>query len=139
VKVYFDTSALVPLFIAEVFTAPLQTFLSQHTIEPLLTDWAAAEFASALALRQRMKLTTLEESAAVAAAFAAWADPLLTPVPRSDFQRARELTLRPEIAIRAGDALHLAAAERLGAMLATFDRGLIQAARGIGLACALVS
>ncbi|MDX2238457.1 MAG: type II toxin-antitoxin system VapC family toxin [Hyphomonadaceae bacterium] len=138
--VYFDTSALLPLFLTEGTTPAVHTFVATVGQPLIISEWAVTEFSSALSLRVRVKSIAAHEADAVNGAL----DALLAAnapiaLARIDFHRARSFVADAALNIRAGDALHLAAAERLGAMLATFDRGLMQAARSIGLPCAAIS
>ncbi len=48
-------------------------------------------------------------------------------------ERAGRLLERFELGLRAGDALHLAIAQRLGTPLVTLDRRLATAAAAVGL------
>jgi predicted nucleic acid-binding protein len=50
----------------------------------------------------------------------------------SDVAQAGDYLRRFDLALSAPDAIHIAAAQRLGARLVTFDRGMARAAQALG-------
>jgi predicted nucleic acid-binding protein len=122
--VYVDTSALVALIVKEPGSGGVAGWYASVKSDLVSVAWAVTEFGSALGLKQR----TAQLNAAQAQA--AWArferlvanDLRLLPVEVTDLHRAAMLTLDAASGIRAGDALHLACAERAGAKsIATLD------------------
>ena len=86
--------------------------------------WCVPEFASALGIKQRTAQLDAPQAQAAWARFERLAahDLQLMPVDAECFQRAAMLTLDAATALRAGDALHLACAERADAKrIATLD------------------
>jgi hypothetical protein len=84
-----------------------------------------AEFGSALGLKQRTAQLDADQARAAWERFERLvaSDLRLLPVEPTDFHRAALLTLDAASGIRAGDALHLACAERSGARtLVTLDK-----------------
>jgi uncharacterized protein len=123
--VYVDTSALVALIVNEPGSAAVAAWYASTKSELVSAAWCVTEFGSALGMKQR----TAQLDAAQAQQ--AWerfqrlvaGDLRLLSVEPVDFHRAARLTLDGASGIRAGDALHLACAERAGAKsLATLDK-----------------
>jgi predicted nucleic acid-binding protein len=134
--VYVDTSALVALIVNEPGSAAVASWYSSSRSELVSAAWCVTEFGSALGLKQRT------EQLDAAQAQAAWDrferlvanDLRLLPVETVDFHRAAMLTLDAASGIRAGDALHLACAERAGAKgLATLDAVMAKNAQRVKL------
>jgi len=134
--IYVDTSALVALIVSEPGSATVAAWYSATRSELVSAAWCVTEFGSALGLKQR----TAQLDAAQAQA--AWErferlvanDLRLLPVEATDFHRAAMLTLDAASGIRAGDALHLACAERAGAKaLVTLDGVMAKNARRVRL------
>jgi uncharacterized protein len=123
--IYVDTSALVALIVNEPGSAGVAAWYAATKSELVSAAWCVTEFGSALGLKQRTAQLDADQ------ALAAWErferlvanDLRLLAVEPIDFHRAALLALDAASAIRAGDALHLACAERAGAKsLATLDR-----------------
>ena len=97
--------------------------------------FAAAEVASALSRLVRMALLT-EADASRLADFDAWRAAMSLPVDigASDARLAFIYVRRFDLGLRAPDALHLAVARRLDAILVTLDRRLATAAHELGVA-----
>jgi len=140
-RAYVDTSVLVAAHTREPHTALAQAWLAEQSGGGLiLSTWALVECDSALAIKRRRG--ELDEAGQMAASadidvFAASFAPLATPQ-EVDHQRARELCRQAVSGLRAGDALHLATALRLGVThLATLDQVLAGNAARHGLALAI--
>lgn len=134
-SLYADTSLLVPLITRDALNDRAEQFLDEAKPTLLISDFAAAEFASALALRVRASEMTAEIARVAFAAFDAWASrfgPRLETT-TGDVARAEKFVRRLDLNLRAPDALHIAIAQRHGAALATFDARMADAARALGL------
>ncbi len=133
---YLDTSVLLPTLIAEPATEAVYEFLGADGQELLISDFAAAEVASALSRLLRMDLLTDADASARLADFDAWRAAIgsLVDVAASDARLAYIYARRFDLGLRAPDALHLAIARRLDATLVTLDRRLATAAREMGIA-----
>ena len=101
-----------------------------------VSDFAAAEPASAIARRVRTKELSVSEARDAFAGFDIW---MTRNVHRmealtADVAQAAGLIRRLDLPLRTPDALHLAIAQRSGATLATFDHQMAAAATMVGLA-----
>ena len=101
----------------------------------LVSDFAAAELASAVAGRVRTREFTPDQAGAVFSNFDSWAGRLGPRVhtQASDVIGAEGLLRRLDLPLRTPDALHIAIALRLGATLATFDEQLEKSAITVSL------
>lgn len=101
----------------------------------MVSDFAAAEFASGVSRNLRTGRLSRSGAAAAFGAFDTWrvsrAEPaMLRP---TDIALATAWLRRLDLNLRAPDALHLAMASRLAFPLLTFDAGMAAAARTLGL------
>ena len=137
---YLDTSVLIPTLIAEPSTESVYDYLGAINQELLISDFAAAEVASALSRLIRMRLVTDADASARLADFDAWRAAMSLPVDirAADARLAYIYVRRFALGLRAADALHLAIARRLEAALITLDRRLATAARELGIAVEVV-
>jgi uncharacterized protein len=133
---YLDPSVLLPTLIAEPATEAVYDCLSADSRELLISDFAAAEVASALSRLVRLALLTDADASARLADFDAWRAAMSSPVDiaASDARLAYIYARRFDMGLRAPNALHLAIARRLDATLVTLDRRLATAARELGVA-----
>jgi predicted nucleic acid-binding protein len=133
-SVYLDASILVSLFTIDTLTARADAALRGRSPSLVVSDLAAAEFASAMGRRVRMQLITAEEARAAFSTFDAWIARTTTPLSMTsaDITAAAAFLRRLDLTLRTQDALHLAIAQRVGAELLTFDRRTASAARALG-------
>lgn len=134
--IYVDTSVLVALLTAEPVTTRVTAWYLAADAPLVSADWCAVEFASALSIKQRAKQLRPSHARTAHAAFATLvAGGLqLLPVGPSVFQEAAKLCAVPANQVRAGDALHLAAAMYCRATgLASLDVAMCKAAQKLGL------
>lgn len=132
---YLDTSVVVAAITREPRTADAQRLLDEPDITFVISDWTLTEVASGLAIKVRHGSLAERDHALAARTFARLDSEALSrePVLSSDFARAATLAGRPDLALRAGDALHLAVAERVGGALCTFDVSMARAAARLGV------
>jgi predicted nucleic acid-binding protein len=133
---YLDTSALVPMVVTETGTPHVLAWLAaQRGPRTRISNWTRAELVSAISGKVRASVIAAEDAASALA----WARAELLPqfalviVEPADMDDAEALLERFELGLRAGDALHLAIARRLGEPLLTFDRRLAAAAESLGV------
>jgi len=115
--IYVDTSALVALIVKEPGSATVSAWYAAARSELVSAAWCVTEFGSALGLKQRTAQLDADQVQQAWQRFQRLVanDLRLLPVEPADFHRAALLTLDGASGIRAGDALHLACAERAGA------------------------
>ncbi|HEY1753400.1 MAG TPA: type II toxin-antitoxin system VapC family toxin [Caulobacteraceae bacterium] len=132
--IYLDTSVVVSVFVPDVHSHRVLTWLGRTSDAPVLSYWTIAEFSSAAALLERVGQITRDRRLLAEQNFDAWTTSVeRAPVVRVDFEVARDLIRHGRAALRTPDALHLAVARRLGATLATLDAGMGTAALAAGL------
>ena len=104
--------------------------------EFLVSDFAAAEVASALSRLVRMQELDREDAHQRLATFDAWLvlDATCVDLEPRDIRQAAALVRRFELRLRTPDALHVAICARLAASMVTRDANLAHAASAIGLA-----
>jgi predicted nucleic acid-binding protein len=136
--IYLDASILVPLFINDAFTSRAKAFLHSDAWLLIVTDLAAAEFASAIARRVRMGDVKEADARLVFSHFDTWTGQAARRVETStaDISAAEGFLRRLDLSLRAPDAIHIATAQRLGATIATFDDKMAECARALGTAVA---
>ena len=139
VSVYLDASLLVALFTSDdAFTDRASTFLAADLDVLVVSDFAAAEFASVMARLTRMRRLTQAEALTVFTAFDAWrarAIQTAETMPQ-DIGAAASFIRRLDMNLRTPDAINIAIAHRVGASLATFDSAMASNARTLGVAVA---
>ena len=139
-SVYLDASILVALFTRDASTERATAFLRTELPVLVVSDFAAAEFASAVARLMRIRQLTGPETRTILANFDSWrlraAD--ATGILSSDVTTAASFIRRLDLTLRTGDAINIAMAQRIGATLATFDVKMADNARAIGVPVAAV-
>lgn len=131
---YLDASLLVALLTNDALTARADALLRQRTSILVVSDFAAAEFASAIARRVRTQEITAPEARLAFSHFDAWAARTTQRVDTTtaDVKAADAFLRRLDLTLRTPDALNIAIAERIGAALATFDEKMASSARALG-------
>lgn len=135
--IYLDTSVLGALFFREPGAARLLGRLEPLHREGLLVSaWTLTEMASVGGIKQRtgaIDAATRQQALAHFQRFVS-AELRTVEIEPVDFRSAAVFIEAPP-ALRAGDALHLAIAHRLGARLASLDRRLNEAAAYHHITC----
>jgi uncharacterized protein len=132
---YLDASVLVAFFTTDRFSDRAEVLLQSQTSGVLVSNFAAAEFASVLARLVRTKDMDIPAARTACSTFDSWVAKLgaRTEIGGSDITAAEAMLRRFDLTLRSPDAIHLAAAQRLGARLATFDTGLARCADAVGV------
>jgi uncharacterized protein len=133
---YLDTSLLVTALSNEDRTLDVQSWLrDQNQSQLVISAWAITEFASALAFKQRTKQITGDHAAKINAAWLIMRKDGLrvAAVDVADFYRAAVMIAESPVALRSGDALHIAIAERYDHKLVTRDQKMLEAAGALGV------
>ena len=134
--IYLHTSVLGAIFFREPGAADLVArFESQRKESLMISAWTLTEMASIGGIKQRTGTIDTETRQQALANFQRFASMRLgmTEIEPADFRTAAVLIESPAD-LRAGDALHLAVARRLGARIASLDHRLCAAAEVLGLA-----
>lgn len=132
---YIDASAIVATVARQKDRWLVDPLVREPQQSLTVSDFAMAESSGALAALGRGELWSADEVATIFDELDAWATLLTEPVEivPSDIADANRLVRRAEMALRAADAIHIAAAHRLGATLLTLDNGMARAAAALGV------
>jgi len=135
VSVSLDASVLVALLTADGLTARADAFLRANTPMLIVSDFAAAEFASAVARWVRTRDITVEEAQKGFLAFDSWTAQatLREEMAAADIRAAEAFLRRLDLGPRTADALNIAIAQRVRAALATFDQTMASSAGVLGI------
>jgi len=133
---YLDASAAVAAIAQETHSEAIWNWLGAHAADPILcSGWTATEVSSALSIKVRTGAYSMEDRVT---AWNNWRrfrqDNLaeISVVP-DHFETAARFLDRPDLGLRAGDALHIAIAESGGLHLITFDMQMADAALQLGV------
>lgn len=137
-SVYFDASLIVSLFIDDEQTDRVENYIRDAAPTACVSDFAAAEFSSALNRRVRMGLLSTAEGRTALAEFDLWRRRGVVELrtTSADVATADTYLRRLDLPLRTPDALNIALADRAAAPLATFDTGMAQCALALGVALA---
>ena len=133
--VSLDTSVVTPLFLLDPFNARARSFLSSGVSDLVVCDFVAAEFASVVGVRLRAKALVPSEARRAFSTFDLWLNTTArgASIEPSDIGAAISILRRPDLVLRAPDAVILAITDRLGAELVTFDKRMADCARKLGI------
>ena len=133
-EVYLDATVLVALLTNDPLTPRADAFMRNKTPVPIVSDFAAAEFASAIARRVRTGEITADEGRVVFSSLDAWTARAAkrAETKAADVLAAAAFLRRLDLTLRTADALNIAIAQRLGAALVTFDQKMAASARLLG-------
>ena len=132
---YLDASVMLPILVRESSSAVVDAFMATVQQQLWVSDFAAAEVASALSRLVRNGRLQAADGAACLSDFDVWcgAMTLRAEIHAADVRLADAYVRRFDLALRAPDALHLAVVQRLDLSLVTLDRRLATAARELGV------
>ena len=138
-SLYLDASVMMPALVAEQSSASVDAFLLNNSDELIVSDFAAAEVASALSRLVRMGRLTHEAAMQRLNDFDTWRLSETAPATfaASDFHLANLFVRRFDLKLHAPDALHAAICQRQQLQLVTLDRRLADAARELGIDAAV--
>jgi predicted nucleic acid-binding protein len=126
------------MFTTDIHAGRADAFLRGQPLDFLVSDFAGAEFASAVGRHVRTRDVTEQHARIASAAFDDWVARWATEVvgQEADVRMATTILRRLDLNIRTGDALNIAIAMRLDAALATFDDKMAENARALGASVA---
>jgi predicted nucleic acid-binding protein len=135
VSLYLDASVLVALFTEDALTAKADSVLRVRAAVVAVSDFAAAEFASAVARLVRTRELSTNAARGVFSTFDAWAARAAARVETTaaDVAAAAAYLRRLDLTLRTPDALNIAIAQRIDADLLTFDRRMHASAWALGI------
>jgi len=138
VDLLLDASYVVSLLTLEPTSERAATFARQHPDPPFASDLTAAEYASAISRRVRMRELTRRQGQFALTTFDDWASDKARWIEISthDIALATSFLRRLDLSLRTADAIHIAMAQRLAAALVTLDLRMAEAARILGVAVA---
>jgi uncharacterized protein len=133
---YLDASVMLPMLVKEPASGVVDAFMSNFQQELWVSDFAAAEVASALSRLVHTGSLQAIDATACLSDFDAWraAMTFAVDLQASDARLAYIYVRRFDLGLRAPDALHLAVARRLDVALVTLDPRMAAAARELGIA-----
>jgi len=139
-KIYFDTSVLVPLFVTDPFSRRARAFLGAKSPVLIVSDFTCAEFSSVISRLVRMKELTVTEAQNAFSNFDIWTAKATTRVEMqpSDVRAVEGMLRRLDLTLRTPDAIGIAISQRIGVDLATFDTKMAACARKLGTAVSAI-
>ncbi len=134
-RAYLDASFIIALFANDAFSARADQFLEREEPVLIVSDFAGAEFASAVAKRLRVGQFSVSDALLALSNFDAWLPRAAqqASIASADIKVAEAYLRRLDLALRTPDALHIAMAQRIGATLLTFDTKMAECARVLGV------
>jgi predicted nucleic acid-binding protein len=135
-RLYLDASVLVALFTTDALTGRADTLLRTHRPVVIVSDFTAAELASAVARRVRACELSSLEATNLFVTFDAWVARVAgrAETTAGDVAAAAAFLRRLDLTLCTPDALHVAIIQRIGAELFTFDEKMAASARALGIA-----
>jgi len=139
-SVYLDASVILPVLIEEPASTLVDRFIEDLQDQPIISEFAAAEVASALSRLVRTRLLEPQDATQRLADLDTWrATTQDLDLKAADVRLAHVFVRRFDLMLRAPDALHAAACRRGDHLLVTLDRRLALAAAELGVAVRLLS
>ncbi len=134
---YIDASAVVAVIGREAASLSVDRVIRDPHSVVLVSDLVIAESAAALARNGRVRGLPPPEMEQLFRELDVWAIGAgeAAAIASADISDANAFVRLPGMALRAPDAIHIAAARRLDATLLTLDKGMALAARALGLPC----
>jgi predicted nucleic acid-binding protein len=138
VNLYLDASVIVALLTTDILTSRAISYFRTHAPILIVSDFAAAEFASVIARRVRIREVTKPVARIAFAQLDAW---MIRNTERAETTTADVMVAalalrRLDLTLRTADALNIAITQRIGATLMTFDEKMAASAKALGVAVA---
>jgi uncharacterized protein len=130
-----DASVLISLFLSDANWNRAEWSLRAVRQPIVISDFAAAEFASGVSQHVRARAVSARNARTVFSEFDEWAgrEAEKADTIGPDMVTAATLLRRLDTSLRTPDALHIAIVQRIGAQLMTFGKPLASVARSLGL------
>ncbi|WP_419317655.1 type II toxin-antitoxin system VapC family toxin [Caulobacter sp. ErkDOM-E] len=140
-SVYLDASVILPTLIQGAASAVVDAFIGSLEDDLIISEFAAAEVASALSRLVRTGLLDQDDASRRLSDFDAWraASAHDLDLQASDVRLANVFVRRFDLMLRAPDALHAAACRREDHLLVTLDKRLALAALELGVRTQLLA
>ena len=133
-NVYFDASVIVSFVITDALTPRVDAYITREKPTAVVSDFAAAEVASALSLRVRAGTMAQDGARAALGQMDLWrAQAEAYQLTSTDILIADGFLRRLDLPLRAPDAIHLAIARRLDIAIATGDLRMRDCAGRLGI------
>ena len=132
---YVDASAIVAIVGNEAASTVVEATLDRDGVIAVVSDLAIAESSAALARNGRLRQWSHVETDRFYRDLDIWVSDAAEAVSigPADVGQATDFVRQDGIALRAPDAIHIAAAHRLGATLLTLNKGMARAAAALGV------
>jgi len=132
---YLDASVILPTLIEEAGSAAVDQFMADNDETLIISEFAAAEVASALSRLVRSGILDQEDANRRIADFDAWRAAATSDLDlhAADVRLAHVFVRRFDLMLRAPDALHAAVCRREDHLLVTLDKRLAAAAIELGI------
>ena len=132
---YLDASVILPTLVKEAGSDQIDQFLRRNSETLIVSEFAAAEVASALSRLVRTGRLDAADAASRLTDFDVWraAGTDDYEFRTADIRLANIFVRRFDLMLRAPDALHAAACQNTNLMLVTMDRRLASAAEALGV------
>jgi predicted nucleic acid-binding protein len=134
-RLYLDASVLVSLFVEDAGSDRAMAYLGVHQPNIVISDFAAAEFASAVARLVRTGDLDPDQARSVFSTFDVWSARVAERVTTisTDVAVTESFLRRMDLNLRTPDGLNLAICQRAGATMLSFDLKLSEAARALAV------
>jgi predicted nucleic acid-binding protein len=135
VNVYFDASVIVSFVINDALSPRVDAYINSVSPIAVVSDFAAAEVASALNLRVRAGTMDQDGARAALGRLDLWRAQAAAScqLTSTDILVADAFLRRLDLPLRAPDAIHLAIAQRLDIAIATGDLRMKDCAVRLGI------
>ncbi len=132
-----DASVVVALVGEEETSGRIDLVLDQARDSLIVTDFCVAEGSAAISRLRRIGKATVDCADRLLNDLDLWVATFaqVLSVAPADIALATAYVRRPDLVLRAPDAIHIATASRLDATLLTLDKGMSRAAAALGLPC----
>ena len=137
---YLDASVILPTLVKEAGSDRIDQFLVQTSETFVVSEFAAAEVASALSRLVRTGRLDAGDAVSRLTDFDVWRASATTDYEfrSADIRLANVFVRRFDLMLRAPDALHAAACQNANLLLVTMDRRLARAAEALGVSTHLL-